>query len=133
MIIAWVLFMLVSTLFSFYYRFYLVDIYALKNYNRVFAQKIEEILRMSYAKYLEKKSGSIYKNFDRGVGTQLNFPFFIFNHLIKSFLSIVFIFFLLLWIDWKMTFISLSLVPVMVYFGVFFHKKTSRHQKEINE
>lgn len=88
---------------------------------------------MKYGDYLGKKTGSIYKNFDRGNGTQFSFPFFFFKDFIRSVFNIVLIFIVLICIDWKMTLVALSLVPIMVFFGIYYNKKTIKKQEAVNK
>ncbi|MBS9775238.1 hypothetical protein KGV52_00835, partial [Candidatus Gracilibacteria bacterium] len=65
---AWGIFSVVYIGFSYFYRYYMVDVNALKNHNMFFVDRIGGVLKMKYGDYLGKKTGSIYKNFDRGNG-----------------------------------------------------------------
>ena len=88
---------------------------------------------MSYWAYLSKKSGSIYKNFDRWTWAQFDSVFFFFNDFIINIFQVVILIIFLLFIDVRMTLISLSLVPVMAFVGIYFNKKTNLKQMELNK
>ncbi|RKW23820.1 ABC transporter ATP-binding protein [Candidatus Gracilibacteria bacterium] len=132
-VISWIIFETFYLSYFFYYRFYIADVHALKNHNKVFSRKIGKIIRMSYGAYLRKKSGSIYKNFDRGTGAQFDSVFFFFNDFIINIFQVVILIIFLLFIDVRMTLISLSLVPVMAFVGIYFNKKTNLKQMELNK
>jgi hypothetical protein len=55
----------------------------LKNHKELSREYSETIISMSYGNYLEQKTGSIYKIFDRGVEYQVMFLFFIFLDFLK--------------------------------------------------
>ena len=84
-IIVWLVFSIFYILFSFYQRFYVADVYALKNYKRVFSDKIWDLLKMDYWVYLWKKPWSIYKNFDRWTWSQFQSVFFFLKFFRKCF------------------------------------------------
>lgn len=132
-VISWIIFETFYLSYFFYYRFYIADVNALKNHNKVFSRKIWKIIRMSYWAYLRKKSGSIYKNFDRWTWAQFDSVFFFFNDFIINIFQVVILIIFLLFIDVRMTLISLSLVPVMAFVGIYFNKKTNLKQMELNK
>lgn len=132
-VISWIIFETFYLSYFFYYRFYIADVHALKNHNKVFSRKIWKIIRMSYWAYLSKKSGSIYKNFDRWTWAQFDSVFFFFNDFIINIFQVVILIIFLLFIDVRMTLISLSLVPVMAFVGIYFNKKTNLKQMELNK
>ncbi|RAL55833.1 hypothetical protein BLD25_03260 [Candidatus Gracilibacteria bacterium GN02-872] len=132
-IIVWLVFSIFYILFSFYQRFYVADVYALKNYKRVFSDKIGDLLKMDYGVYLGKKPGSIYKNFDRGTGSQFQSVFFFLKDFSGNVLQLILILILLLFIDVRMTLISLSLLPVITIIGIYFNSRTINRQQELNK
>ncbi|ATU05795.1 hypothetical protein BKN14_05180 [Candidatus Gracilibacteria bacterium HOT-871] len=132
-IIVWLVFSIFYIFFSFYQRFYVADVYALKNYKRVFSDKIGDLLKMDYGTYLGKKPGSIYKNFDRGTGAQFQSVFFFLNDFAGNVLQLILILILLLFIDARMTLISLSLLPVITIIGIYFNSRTVNRQQELNK
>ncbi|PZM86327.1 hypothetical protein DLH72_01160 [Candidatus Gracilibacteria bacterium] len=132
-IIFWIIFNITFIFLAFYHRFHIADIHALRNHNRVFSSKIGELLTMKYGYYLGKRTGSIYKNFDRGLGSQFESIFFFLKDFLSSCIQIILIIILLLFIDIKLTLISLSLLPVMIILGIYYNKKTIDKQNELNK
>lgn len=132
-IIFWILFNIIFLLTSYIVKFYVIEKSALENHRRVFNDKIWDILKMEYGTYLSKKSGSIYKNFDRWTWAQWEAVFFFLNDYAITILQIIWVTVFLSFVDFRMTLISLSLVPVMFIFGFFMNRKTLKKQKQINE
>lgn len=132
-IIFWIIFNIVFLFTSYIIRFYIIEKSALGNHRRVFNDRIWDILKMEYGTYLSKKSGSIYKNFDRWTWAQWEAVFFFLNDYAITILQIIWVTVFLSFVDFRMTLISLSLVPVMFIFGFFMNRKTLKKQKEINE
>lgn len=132
-IIFWILFNIIFLITSYIVKFYVIEKSALENHRRVFNDKIWDILKMEYGTYLSKKSGSIYKNFDRWTWAQWEAVFFFLNDYAITILQIIWVTVFLSFVDFRMTLISLSLVPVMFIFGFFMNRKTLKKQKQINE
>ena len=61
--IYWAIFIVVTIILMYIYRYYIVDVLALKNYKNVFLKYVQNVFDMHYWLYLGKKAGSIYKNF----------------------------------------------------------------------
>lgn len=131
--IYWAIFIIVTIILLYIYRYYIVDILSLKNYKNVFLNYVKKVLDMHYGVYLWKKSGSIYKNFDRWVEVHFLLIFEFFNQIYKSFISIIIIIVILFVINWKMAIIALSMLPFMILFWIYFNKITSNRQKILNE
>ncbi|MDD3793987.1 MAG: ABC transporter ATP-binding protein [Candidatus Gracilibacteria bacterium] len=131
--IYWAIFIVVTIFLMYIYRYYVVDVLALKNYRNVFLKYVQNIFDMHYGLYLGKKSGSIYKNFDRGIEVHFLLIFEFFNSIFKSLISVFIIIVILFVINWKMALIALSMLPFMIMFGVYFHKITGEKQKLLNE
>ncbi|MDD2907380.1 MAG: ABC transporter ATP-binding protein [Candidatus Gracilibacteria bacterium] len=131
--LAWAIFIVVTIILLYILRYYIVDILAFKNYKNVFLKYVQNVFDMHYGLYLGKKSGSIYKNFDRGVEVHFLLIFEFFNNIIKSIFSISIIIVILFIIDWKMASIALSMLPFMILFGMYFNNVTAEKQKLLNE
>lgn len=131
--IYWALFIFVTIILLYIYRYYITDILSMKNYKRVFLKYVNRVFDMHYSEYLWKKSGSIYKNFDRWAEVHFILIFEFFNQIFKSFISIIIIVIILFIIDWKMAIIALSMLPFMIWFWVYFNLVTSERQKKLNE
>lgn len=131
--IYWAIFIVVTIILMYIYRYYIVDVLALKNYKNVFLKYVQNVFDMHYWLYLGKKSGSIYKNFDRWVEVHFLLIFEFFNNIFKSIFSILIIVVVLFIIDWKMALIALSMLPFMIMFWIYFNKITWERQKKLNE
>ncbi|NVP18110.1 ABC transporter ATP-binding protein [Candidatus Gracilibacteria bacterium] len=131
--VYWAIFIVVTIILMYIYRYYIVDVFALKNYKNVFLKYVQNVFDMHYGLYLGKKSGSIYKNFDRGMEVHFILIFEFFNNIFKTLVSISIIIIILFVIDWKMALIALSMFPFMIMFGVYFNKITGERQKKLNE
>lgn len=131
--IYWAIFIVVTIILMYIYRYYIVDVLALKNYRNVFLKYVKKVFDMHYWIYLWKKSGSIYKNFDRWVEVHFLLIFEFFNSIFKSIISIFIIVVILFIIDWKMASIALSMLPFMIMFWIYFNKITWERQKNLNE
>lgn len=131
--IYWAIFIVVTIFLMYIYRYYVVDVLALKNYRNVFLKYVQNIFDMHYGLYLGKKSWSIYKNFDRWIEVHFLLIFEFFNSIFKSLISVFIIIVILFVINWKMALIALSMLPFMIMFWVYFHKITWEKQKLLNE
>ncbi|MDD3145358.1 MAG: ABC transporter ATP-binding protein [Candidatus Gracilibacteria bacterium] len=131
--IYWAIFIVVTIILMYIYRYYISDVLAFKNYRNVFLKYVKKVFDMHYGIYLGKKSGSIYKNFDRGVEVHFLLIFEFFNSIYKSIVSILIIVVILFVINWKMALIALSMLPFMIMFGIYFNKITGERQKKLNE
>jgi len=131
--IYWAIFIVVTIILMYIYRYYIVDVLALKNYRNVFLKYVQNIFDMHYGLYLGKKSWSIYKNFDRWVEVHFLLIFEFFNSIFKSLISVFIIIVILFVINWKMALIALSMLPFMIMFWAYFNKITGEKQKLLNE
>lgn len=129
----WSIFIFFTIILLYIYRYYITDILSLKNYKRVFLKYVYNVFDMHYSEYLWKKSWSIYKNFDRWAEVHFILIFEFFNQIYKSIVSIVIIVIILFVIDWRMAIIALSMLPFMIWFGIYFNLITSDRQKKLNE
>lgn len=131
--VYWAIFIVVTIILMYIYRYYIVDVFALKNYKNVFLKYVQNVFDMHYWLYLGKKSWSIYKNFDRWMEVHFILIFEFFNNIFKTLVSISIIIIILFVIDWKMALIALSMFPFMIMFWVYFNKITWERQKKLNE
>ena len=129
----WWVFILFSILLQYIYRFLLVSRPTLRNHKDMSAEYAEKIISMSYWNYLEQKTGSLYKIFDRWTEYQCQFLFFMFLDFLKGISWIIFIIIILFYIDFNMALVTLSMLPVMMMFGLFFYKKLFPAQQKLND
>lgn len=132
-IIVWILFIVISVILQYIHRYYIVDRPILWFYRNIVIKYSKVALETSYWSYLGKKQGETFKRLDRGKGHAINLLFFLFLDLLKQFSGIFFIVIFMLFINVKMTLITLSLFPVAIFIGVFFNKKTYTLQKKNND
>lgn len=131
-IIYWWVFILFTIIIQYIYDYFLVWKTTNKNYVDECNKYAKKIISMDYWTFLWKKQGSLYKIFDRGTDQHIRFLFFFFWDIIKSLSGIVIILAILFYIDLKMTLITISMLPIMIWLGVFFLKKVWPYQKELN-
>jgi len=131
--VYWSIFIVVTIILMFIYRYYIVDIFALRNYKNVFLKYVKNVFDMHYWLYLGKKAWSVYKNFDRWIEVHFLLIFDFFNQIYKSIISIIIIVVIIFVIDWKMSLIALSMLPFMIMFWIYFNKITWERQKKLNE
>lgn len=133
LIIFRALFILLSIIIQFIYDYYLIWHTANKNYVDECNKYTKKIILMNYSDFLLKKQWWLYKIFDRGTDSQVKFLYFFFQDILKSMTWIIIIITILFYINWLMTLIVLSMLPVMTFLWIFFIKKVSPHQKELND
>lgn len=126
----WVLFIVANNILEYIRRYFLTDKPALEFHN-IFAKKyVNNVYFMSMREYLGKKSGEIFKDFDRGTGAVFQTIFFLLGSAFKTLLGLFFALILLFWYNWKMAILALSMLPFMALVGYFISKKTHKPQSE---
>ena len=132
-IIFWIFFIFFSLIASYIYRYYLTDKPVLYYHNKQFEYWTSHIVSMQYNDYLNKKQGSIYKKFDRWLKDSFNFLFFIFSDLIKNLSWMFIIIIVLFYINYKMAFATLFMLPILMYIWYIFNFKTQKLQHQVNK
>ncbi len=132
-ILLWALFIVFSIAVNFFHRYYLVGLNNLKNYQHQIHTYSKKIINMSFSEYLWKKQGSIYKLFDRGTDSQFFFIFIFFLDFVKGIFGIFIIIGILFYFDWRMTLVSLIMLPFMILFWWLFYKKLGPIQEKLND
>ena len=112
-ILFWAAYIVISMVVGYVHRFYIADLSALRFHNYIAKKYVENVYAMSLAAYLQKKTGSIYKNFDRGAGAHFQVMFFIMKDVIKTLTTLVVVLALLIYTDYRMALLALSMVPCM--------------------
>lgn len=131
-IIIWAIFIVFSILLQYIYRYLLVSKTTLRNHKTISQEYAEKIISMSYGDYLEQKTGSLYKIYDRGTSHQVQLIFFFFLDFLKWFSGIVFIVVIMFYINIKMALVTLSMLPIMLIMWMFFYKKLFPIQIKLN-
>lgn len=98
---------------TYIHRYYITDKTALEFHNFLAKKYSAELFHMSMGIYLSKKTGSIYKDFDRGAGAFFQAIFFFYLTFLKTTISLVVAFGIMLYFNWKMTLLALSMLPFM--------------------
>lgn len=132
-LISWAVLIFVTVILNFIYRYYIADISCLTTFREMIKWKWWDVLQMSYGEYLTKKTGSLYKNFDRWTGVYFTFIFFCFKDLFKNISSVLIIIIIMLFVDVRMTLVSLSMLPVMVALWIYFNVKTYNSQLKLHK
>lgn len=129
-LLVWIAYIVVSLLASYVHRYFLSDKPALVFHNQIAYKYINHVYYMSMGAYLQKKTGSIYKNFDRGMTAHFLVIFLIFKDWLRTIISLVLVLIYLIITSPIMTLLSLSMLPFMALSGFFVYKKTHEPQKE---
>ena len=123
-IIVWIVFIVISVLLQYLHRYYIVDKPMIWYYKHIIIKYSKVALQTTYWSYLGKKQWETFKRLDRGKEQAYYLLYFLFLDLLKQFSWILFILIFMLFINVKMTLITLSLFPVAILIGIFFNKKT---------
>lgn len=73
----WAAFILLATFFEYIRRYYLSDKIALEFHNFFAKKYVDSVYFMNMGEYLSKKSGGLFKDFDRGTGAGFSAVFFV--------------------------------------------------------
>lgn len=133
LIIFWWLFILFTIIVSFVFRYFFLYKVNMKNYVLNCKKFNKRLVFMWYGEYIGKKQGSLYKIYDRGTQGQESFLYFFIWEAIKNISSIMLIIVILFLIDIKMALLTLSMLPVMLFMWVYFVRRLSVTQKELND
>ncbi len=105
----------------------------LKNYKMNHSKYSSKILKIDYASYLNEKSGSLFKIYDRWIEDQVELIYALLGEIIISVISVLFITILLLFINLKLAIATLAMIPFMIFVAIFFNLKTRKIQNKIND
>lgn len=129
----WIAFIVINMALNFFRRYYIADMVGLRFHNHVAKKYSANLFSMSMSDYLGKKTGSIYKDYDRGASAFFSLTFFFFNSFVPTIASFFFALAILLYFNAKMTALALCMLPFMAISGYFISKKTSAPQRENNK
>ncbi len=129
----WVGYILCSLVASYIHRYFLSDRPALTFHNQIAYRYIKNAYHMTLGAYLQKKTGSIYKNFDRGASAHFQWIFFLLKDGLKTIFTLVYVLVFLVITSIPMTLLSLSMVPFMALSGWYVYRKTHSQQSEADE
>lgn len=130
--IVWIWYIIINSLIRYYFRYSLVaetDLYFYTNQANIYKDKI---LRMTELEFLNKKSGKIYKIFDRWMDRMFNVIFNLFLDIFPSFISIFFISIFLIIVNPILALATLIVIPIATLIWYYFGGKTSFLQNELN-
>lgn len=130
-IFRWV-FIILSTLIQYLYDYFFILKSTIKNYSDINIEYSKKVIHMEYSDYLWKKQWSLYKIIDKWCQDQESFFYFFFRDLLKNISSITFIIIILLYIDFTMWIVVISLLPVMFFIWYIFFKQVFPKQRKVN-
>ncbi len=129
----WWGFIVFSIIMQYIYRYIFVSHIVLKNHKELASEYAKKMISMQYWEYLKNKTGSLYKIYDRWVDTQVLFIFYFFLDLLKSLSGIIFVIFILFYVNVKMALVTLAVFPIMFFMWIFFYKKLFPRQQKLND
>lgn len=131
--IFWIVFIIVNSILKYLYRYYLLEKNSLEFYISESKRFKEKVIYMSEKAYINKKSGKIYKILDRWLEGIFSCLFIVFLDILPSIISIIFITFVLFYINIKMAVATLLVTPILIYLWYFYTSKTKDLQKDVNK
>jgi len=105
----------------------------LTNYKINHSKYSKKIVTLDYWTYLNEKSWTLFKIYDRGIEDQVEMIYIIFWELLISILSIIIIAIILFIINVKLAIATLIMIIPMIFISIFFHLKTRKIQDHINK
>lgn len=130
--IFWILFIIISALIRYYYRFYQVEKNIIKYYIDEAKRFKEKILYMSEWAYLNKKWWSIYKILDRWIEWIFFAVLILFYDIFPSIITVIFVTIVVFVINIKMAIATVSIVPILIFIWYYFNSKTYFLQENVN-
>ncbi len=124
----WLIFAVITSFVKYFIWQNLITKSLILDYTASIKKYCEKTLQMSMSSYLSKKIGSIYKLIDRGTDNKLFFLFTLFEVYIFQLVSILVVIIVLFCMSIKMAFITLSLLPVMIFLGYYLITITTPRQ-----
>ena len=104
----------------------------LTNYKINHKKYSKKITNLDYWTYLNEKTWSLFKIYDRWIEDQVEMIYIIFWELLISILSIIIIWVLLFIINVKLAIATLVMIIPMLFISIFFHLQTRKLQDKIN-
>lgn len=132
-LIGLIIYSIISVILSFIYNYYIFDVPALRWHINTAVTYLKRIIKLDYWEYLNKKPGSIYKNFDRWIDGQLFFMQAIMLDVLRVLFWVLTTIVVIFIINWKLAIGALSMLPVIIFMWIFFNKKTAEKQNEVNK
>lgn len=109
----WSGFIILYSLCNFAHRYLISEKTAFEFHNFIAKKYIHKIFFMSMGDALGKKTGSLYKDFDRGASAFWQMIFFYFSSFLKNILSFLVACVILFIFHWKMAIAALIMMPFM--------------------
>mgnify|MGYP000996250302 FL=1 len=103
---------------NYVHRYFISDKTALEFHNAVAIKYVKNLYFMHYGDFLTKKSGSVYKDFDRGMDAFFRVVFFFFLTFVKVIMSFIVALTIMMYFNWKMTILALAMLPFMAIVGL---------------
>ena len=113
----WGAYLLINMVLNYIHRYFISDKTALEFHNFISIKYAKNLFLMQYGDFLSKKSGSIYKDFDRGMDAFFRVVFFFFLTFVKVIMSFIVALTIMLYFNWKMTILALAMLPFMAIVG----------------
>ncbi len=129
--IIWWLFIIWSTIIKSIIE-YITAFSNLNNYKINHQKYSKKITNLDYWTYLNEKSWTLFKIYDRGIEDQVEMIYIIFWELLISIVSIIIIAVILFIINVKLAIATLIMIIPMLFISIFFHLKTRKLQDKIN-
>ena len=131
--VIWWVTVLLAIVFQYIYRFNLVDKDILKFYVNNLNVTANKALHIPFWTYLHKKSWTVFKRLEKWREWFMSLFFFFYLNIVKDISGIIIITWIMFFVDWRMSLIILSWLPIAIFIGYFFNTKTLFLQNENNK
>ncbi len=128
---GWFIFIIFSVLMNFYFNYRVVEVGSLEFLWQKFRQNIVKLLQVKYGDIISLEQWKLYKSFDRGIDSFFSFWEIVISRILLSIIQVLFITIIMLTIHVKMTIIALSIVPFLIWVGIYFKGKTITLQENL--
>jgi len=109
---------------------FLASFIANKIYHKLWIKTFNHLLSLSIDFFQENKTGSVIRNFERGLDNLYMFHMGFFRSILINLLIIIILFPIIFYLNTKMALLFLASVPILIVFTIYGSKKTIDRQRE---
>jgi glucan exporter ATP-binding protein len=101
--------------------------------NTFLVELYRRILRLDVKKFHEMKGGEILRRFNNAWDATWQLNLYLIKDYLSAFMRLSMALGVGLWIDWRLTLVTLTPVPIIMFLGIFNLKRTEPAQHEVNK
>ncbi len=130
-LLGWFVFIICSVLMNFYFNYRVVEVGSLEFLWQKFRQNIIKLLQVKYGDIISLEQWKLYKSFDRWIDSFFRFWEIVISRILLSVIQVTLITIIMMTIHVKMSLIALSIVPILIWVGIYFKGKTIKLQENL--